>query len=178
MTLYLLIDGEPCRLEIRTPAGGDAPEFWFAKKDGPLEQISAEAVALEPGILSITAGGRSSAGGRSLEARLDVTPQSTAVLLNGRRYEFSQFDPRSLQARRATGGGDDGPRTLKSPMPGRVLRILVAAGGAVVAHQGVLVVEAMKMQNELKSPKEGTVSRVLVAEGDTVTAGQTLAIIT
>jgi biotin carboxyl carrier protein len=171
VTLYLLIDGEACRVEIRTAASG-APQFFFARGDKPLEEISAEAITLEPGILSLIT------DGRSLEARLDVTPQSTAVLLDGRRYEFSQFDPRSLQARRATAGGDDGPRTLKSPMPGRVLRILAPAGSAVAAQQGVLVVEAMKMQNELKSPKEGTVTRVLVAEGDTVTAGQALAIIT
>jgi biotin carboxyl carrier protein len=63
-------------------------------------------------------------------------------------------------------------------MPGRVLRILVPAGSPVKAQQGILVVEAMKMQNELKSPKEGTVARILVAEGDTVTAGQALATIT
>ena len=171
MTLHLLIDGEPCRLEVRAPAAGGAPQFFFARGDNQLEEIPAEAVTLEPGILSIVT------GGRSLEARLDVTPQSTAVLLNGRRYEFSQFDPRSLKARRTAAGGDDGPRTLKSPMPGRVLRILVPAGNPVSAQQGILVVEAMKMQNELKSPKEGTVTRILVAEGDTVTAGQPLAII-
>jgi biotin carboxyl carrier protein len=173
VTLHLLhvsIDGEPCRVEIRTPATGGR-QFFFARGEKPLEEISAEAVTLEPGVISITT------DGRSLEARLDVKPQSTAVLLNGRRYEFSQFDPRSLQARRATAGGDDGPRTLKSPMPGRVLRILAVAGSPVAAQQGILVVEAMKMQNELKSPKEGTVTRVLVAEGDTVTAGQALAII-
>lgn len=170
MTIHLLIDGEPCRVEIRTAASG-VQQFFFARGDNQLEEISAEAALLEPGILSIVS------GGQSLEARLDVTPQSSAVLVNGRRYEFAQFDPRSLQARRATAGGDDGPRTLKSPMPGRVLRILAPAGSAVAAQQGILVVEAMKMQNELKSPKEGTVTRILVAEGDTVTAGQALAII-
>jgi biotin carboxyl carrier protein len=171
MTLYLLINEQPCRVEIITPAGGGAPKYQFARGDDPLTAIAADAVALEPGIISILA------NGRSYEVRLEVTPQGTSVVLDGQRYDFSQFDPRSLQARRTSGGGDDGPRTLKSPMPGRVLRILVPAGSAVAAQQGILVVEAMKMQNELKSPKEGTVSRILVAEGDTVTAGQALATI-
>jgi biotin carboxyl carrier protein len=62
-------------------------------------------------------------------------------------------------------------------MPGRVVRILVAKGDTVAAHQSVLVLEAMKMQNELKSPKEGRVIDLRVAPGDTVSSGQPLAII-
>jgi biotin carboxyl carrier protein len=172
MTLYLLINEQPCRVEISAAVGGEAPRFHFMRGDDPPVAVAADAITLEPGIISILI------GGLSYEARLEVSPQGTSVLLNGKRYEFSHFDPRSLQARRSSGGADDGPRTLKSPMPGRVLRILVPAGSPVKAQQGILVVEAMKMQNELKSPKEGTVARILVAEGDTVTAGQALATIT
>jgi biotin carboxyl carrier protein len=62
-------------------------------------------------------------------------------------------------------------------MPGKVVRILAAAGSSVEAGQGVLVVEAMKMQNELKSPKAGKVQKVLVAEGAAVNAGDVLAIV-
>jgi len=172
MTFYLMLDGEACRVEIRTTAGGGAAEYFFARGDGALEHISAEAVMLGPGVLSMLA------EGASYEARLDVAPTGSAVVLHGRRYAFSSYDPRSLQARRGAAGYDDGPRTLHSPMPGRVLRILLAAGSAVEAQQGILVVEAMKMQNELKSPKSGTMARILVAEGETVTAGQALATIT
>jgi biotin carboxyl carrier protein len=62
-------------------------------------------------------------------------------------------------------------------MPGKVVRIIVPQGESVEAGKGVLVVEAMKMQNELKSPKAGKVQKILVAEGATVNAGDTLAII-
>jgi biotin carboxyl carrier protein len=62
-------------------------------------------------------------------------------------------------------------------MPGRIVRLLVEKGDTVVAHQGILVIEAMKMQNEIKSPKEGRVADLRVAPGDTVAAGDTLAII-
>ena len=62
-------------------------------------------------------------------------------------------------------------------MPGKILRVLVAAGEAIEAKQGLMVVEAMKMQNEIRSPKRGTVERLMVAEGQTVNAGEVLAII-
>ena len=62
-------------------------------------------------------------------------------------------------------------------MPGRVVRVLAARGEEVEAHQGVVVIEAMKMQNELKSPKAGRVAEIRVAPGDTVSAGDVLAVI-
>jgi biotin carboxyl carrier protein len=62
-------------------------------------------------------------------------------------------------------------------MPGRIVRLLVEKGEVVAAHQGVIVVEAMKMQNELKSPKNGRVAEIRVSPGDTVAAGDILAII-
>ena len=62
-------------------------------------------------------------------------------------------------------------------MPGRVVRVMVEKGDTVTAHQGVLVLEAMKMQNEVKSPKEGRVRELRVSPGDTVSAGDVLAII-
>jgi biotin carboxyl carrier protein len=60
-------------------------------------------------------------------------------------------------------------------MPGKVIRLLVAAGDTVEAGQGLIVVEAMKMQNEIKSPKSGTLERFLAKEGQTVNAGDVLA---
>ncbi|MBI3663579.1 MAG: biotin/lipoyl-binding protein [Acidobacteria bacterium] len=62
-------------------------------------------------------------------------------------------------------------------MPGKIVRVLAKAGDAVEAGQGLLVVEAMKMQNEIKAPKTGKVEKVLVAEGQTVNAGETLAVV-
>ena len=68
-----------------------------------------------------------------------------------------------------------GPVTLRAPMPGRVVKLLVKAGAAVKAGQGVLVVEAMKMENELKAPRDGVVKQFHAAEGAAVEAGEELA---
>ncbi|MBC7929115.1 MAG: biotin/lipoyl-binding protein, partial [Rubrivivax sp.] len=70
-----------------------------------------------------------------------------------------------------------GRAQINAPMPGKVVRVLVEAGQAVEAGAGLVVVEAMKMQNELKSPKTGTVSEVRVEPGATVNAGDVLVII-
>jgi biotin carboxyl carrier protein len=73
--------------------------------------------------------------------------------------------------------GFEGRQQLTAPMPGKVVRILLAAGEDVRAGQGIIVVEAMKMQNEIKSPKDGRVAELRVAEGATVSANQVLAIV-
>ena len=72
---------------------------------------------------------------------------------------------------------EQGPRKLVSAMPGKVVRVLLAPGSEVEAGQAVLVVEAMKMQNELKSPKKGVVQKIVVSEGTAVNAGDVLAIV-
>lgn len=74
-------------------------------------------------------------------------------------------------------GGEKGPRKLIAPMPGKVVRLLVAEKAEVEAGQGLLVVEAMKMQNEIKSPKKGTVQKLVAREGTNVNAGDVLAIV-
>jgi biotin carboxyl carrier protein len=99
-----------------------------------------------------------------------------ALHLGAKRIPYRVDDPRSLRSRRRH-GQSDGPVTLRASMPGRIVRLLVAKGDTVAAHQGILVIEAMKMQNEIKSPKEGRVADLRVAPGDTVAAGDTLATI-
>jgi biotin carboxyl carrier protein len=84
-------------------------------------------------------------------------------------------DPRSLRARRRSATAEDGIKKITAPMPGKVVRILVAAGAEVEAGQSVLVIEAMKMQNELKSPKKGILRKITVSEGAAVEAGRILA---
>lgn len=83
--------------------------------------------------------------------------------------------------KRFTGGSgaaaSQGRASLTAPMPGKVVRIMVKVGDAVAAHQGIMVVEAMKMQNEVQSPKDGTMTEIRVAEGQTVNAGEVLAVI-
>jgi biotin carboxyl carrier protein len=91
------------------------------------------------------------------------------------RFRAAVRDPRSLRSRLRDGDSVQGIKKLAAPMPGKVVRILAPAGTEVEADQPVLVIEAMKMQNELKSPKRGRVKRVAVSEGAAVEAGQTLA---
>jgi biotin carboxyl carrier protein len=85
-------------------------------------------------------------------------------------------DPRAVR-RRGEGASVEGRQTLKAAMPGKVVRVLVREGDSVEAGQGVVVVEAMKMQNEVKSPKSGIVVKVSTVEGSTVNAGEVLAIV-
>jgi biotin carboxyl carrier protein len=98
-------------------------------------------------------------------------------VIAGRRYEFVVDDPRSLRGRRAKEDGATGPRAVKAPMPGRVVRVLVSEGDEVVEQQGVVVIEAMKMQNELKVPKAGRIAKVAVTVDTTVSAGEVLIIV-
>ncbi len=115
--------------------------------------------------------------GRAYRCLLDRTPSGDAIVLAGKRYPFSAEDPRALKSRKARGADADGPLEIKSSMPGRILRVIATEGDEVTLGQGLLVVEAMKMQNEMKTPRAGRVKRIAVGEGDTVNAGQLLAII-
>ena len=109
--------------------------------------------------------------GRSWEAGLVEIEDGFEVEVVGLRHEFEVMDPRRKALRMAGGVGD---KVLKTQMPGRMMRLLVAEGDDVVEGQPVVVVEAMKMENELKSPVAGSVRRVCVAEGEQVLARATL----
>jgi biotin carboxyl carrier protein len=84
-------------------------------------------------------------------------------------------DPKRLAARGAGPDAAGGPAEIRASMPGKVVRVLVNEGDEVARGDGIIVLEAMKMQNELASPKAGTVKKVNASEGDTVAAGQVLA---
>jgi biotin carboxyl carrier protein len=85
-------------------------------------------------------------------------------------------DPRSLRRKRA-GLAEAGEQKLTASMPGKVVRIIANLGDQITAGQGVLVIEAMKMQNEVRSPKDGQLKKLLVRQGANVVAGEVLAII-
>lgn len=136
--------------------------------DQPFEFDSAQA---EADILSMLV------GGRAYEVRRDGAGPDLSIIVSGQRFAAEVSDPRSLRARKAKGGAAEGPKKITAPMPGKVVRVLMPEGSEVEAGQGVIVIEAMKMQNELKSPKAGRVKKVLVAEGAAVNAGDPLAII-
>jgi biotin carboxyl carrier protein len=103
--------------------------------------------------------------------------QSFEVVLRGRSYEVALLDPRRLRSATTAGGLHTGAAEIVSPMPGKIVKILVEPGAEIEAGAGVVVVEAMKMQNEMKAPKGGTVVAIAVAEGATVNAGDVLAVI-
>jgi pyruvate carboxylase subunit B len=96
--------------------------------------------------------------------------------LGGDRWEVEVVDERTRHIRSLTAGAGvaRGPATLRAPMPGLVLRVLVEAGGEVVSGAGLVVLEAMKMENELKAPAAGVVGVVRVRAGEPVEKGQIL----
>jgi len=98
------------------------------------------------------------------------------VHVNGRHYNARVRDPRRA-ARRRGGLVLDGAQNVLAPMPGKVVRFLVSQAEEVRAGQGLVVVEAMKMQNEIKSPKAGKVVKIVAEEGATVNSGSVLLIV-
>ena len=90
-----------------------------------------------------------------------------------------QLNPRPAYGRRGDGAdAGSGPQRIVAPMPGKVVRVLGAKGDAVAQRQAVVVIEAMKMENELRASRDGVLTDVLVQEGQSVEAGTLLAIIT
>lgn len=118
---------------------------------------------VEPGVYSILR------GARSYEVRVIERVVQTA----GRAFEIDVIDPRAASARRA-GFGKDGRQEITAPMPGKIVRVLVEEGATVEEGQGLVVVEAMKMQNEMKAPKAGRVIALAARAGASCTAGQVL----
>ncbi len=99
------------------------------------------------------------------------------VALREERVSLELADPRKLKSARHRHAEADGEIAISSPMPGKIVRLLVKEGESVKAGQGLIVVEAMKMQNELKSPRGGVVKSVNAREGKTVNAGEELLVI-
>jgi biotin carboxyl carrier protein len=149
--LELERSGSQCR--FRWPDGGD----W---REASVERV-------EPGIYSVLL------EGSSYEVKVVPGPDAVFVDIRG---EHRTVEVSSLRdaTRRTAGFGPGGRQNVSAPMPGKIVRVLVAAGDTVVAGAGLIVVEAMKMQNELKAPKGGRVAVLAAREGETVAAGETL----
>ena len=120
-------------------------------------------------------------GDQGISREVQVTPAgrrgSLLVTLGGRTVPATLNGRRSRSAASDAGGGADGEQSIVAPMPGRVVRLLVAPGDAVEMRQGVVVVEAMKMENELRSPKNGRVKSISVTPGASVEAGRVLLVV-
>ena len=165
MKLELKVNGAPGRIELLEPA----PECRFRLDDGA--EQAAQVELAEPCVYSILM------DGRSYDARVEDTPEgSVVVVIDGYRFEIDVRDPRRMR-RHGSGGSGEGVQNVVAPMPGKVVRVLVAPGDAVETGQGLIVVEAMKMQNEMKAARAGAVLSVSAREGATVTAGEVLATI-
>jgi biotin carboxyl carrier protein len=118
--------------------------------------------------------------GRVFDCRVEGWSESGKridVIVGTENYALTLTDPKRLSsATSASAHGDDTARIV-APMPGKVVRVLVQVGGQVAAGDGILVVEAMKMQNEMKSPRAGTVIALNAQTGATVNAGDLLAVV-
>lgn len=145
-------------------------DTWRIALDG--KEADADAMQIAPGVFSILLDGQSYG--------VRVTPEVNGALkLQSGEHEFAAevADPRAWRGRRHGAVEAKGRQQVVAPMPGKVVRVLVAAGEKVEAGQGLLVVEAMKMQNEVRSPKSGVVERLMVKEGQAVNAGEVLVVI-
>ena len=166
-------------MELIARIGNAAHELTL----GPIDSVSSEcAFALNSvaGKAEVKAVGPRAysilVGARSYEVEIEGSGDDFVVAVNGRRFEISIQDPRRSRGR--AGGIDSrGAGDIASPMPGKVVRVLVGAGDEVRPGQGLLVVEAMKMQNEIKAPGAGKIKTVHVSEGSAVAAGEVMVVV-
>jgi biotin carboxyl carrier protein len=158
MNYYLAVDGCPARLSV------EGTRFRYERGEG---ESAPRDFSIEPageGRFSVLADARS----------YEVTLLSSGeVSVNGRTFRVEVFDPRAWRSRERA-DQSQGRQKIVASMPGRVIRVLVELNQAVEAGQGLIVVEAMKMQNEMKSPQAGKVVELKTAPGAAVAAGEVL----
>lgn len=128
-----------------------------------VQPAAADVVEVEPGVYSVLA------GPNSFEARIT----NDEICVAGHTFSVEVEDPRQWK-RSSHSTGAHGRVSIAAAMPGKVIRVLVAAGDEVAEGQGIVVVEAMKMQNELKAPRKGRVISVDVKADDSVKPGAVL----
>jgi biotin carboxyl carrier protein len=140
---------------------------WKISLDG--NALDVDAVEVAPNTFSVLL------NGESHQIRVAPRPDGSLTLHTGlAEYDAEVSDPRSWRGRRHGALEAEGRQQIAAPMPGKVVRLLVKQGDAVQAGQGLMVVEAMKMQNEIRSPKSGKVEKLLATEGQAVNAGEVL----
>ncbi|MDQ2745845.1 MAG: acetyl-CoA carboxylase biotin carboxyl carrier protein subunit [Acidobacteriota bacterium] len=147
VNLTAAVDGRVYELEVSEPE----PNVYLFKHENKIHQIfvAPNERSGEPLVVSLA-------------------NQTFAVKIN---------DPKRLRGTKSAGESADGASEIKTAMPGKLVRILVETGAEIKKGDGVLIVEAMKMQNEMKAPKDGIVKEIRFQEGATVNAGDVLAVI-
>ena len=164
MVYEIIVGGQSHRFELERSSGR-----WECRLDG--KTVNVDAVIPRPDVLSLLI------DGRAYEIKREQTATDLHLWVGKACFAVELRDPRSLRSRQKSAGDEKGPRKILAPMPGRVVRLLVAEKSEVEAGQGIVVVEAMKMQNEIKSPKKGVVKKISAVPGTTVNPGDVLAIV-
>src|ERR1051325_1569713 len=141
------VDGRRYEVVAREPERG----VYLLLADGHVYECRVERDAAEPALVHVHTGKQS--------------------------YTVKLTDPKRLRAGQSAGAQADGAAQVIAVMPGKVVRVLVEQGATIEAGQGIVVVEAMKMQNEMKSPRAGRVAELQARPGATVNAGDVLAVI-
>lgn len=163
-TYELVLEGRRQKLRLERSEGRARVDLGGKSLEVDVSQLSEDAFSL---ILE----------GRSHDVSVSPNAGGFQVVVDGESFQVSLVDPRREGP--STSGRTEaaGPVAVSAPMPGKVVRILTAEGEEVRQGQGLVVVEAMKMQNELGSPKSGRVRAVRVAEGQAVDAGEPLVLV-
>jgi len=164
MKLELSIGDRARNIEIERHDG----QFRF-RIDG--RAVAADVLQVQPDVYSVLI------NGEAFEAHIECGASGLHVHIDGRKFPMAIAGPRQWRRDRNLIAAAEGHQPIVSSMPGKVVRVMVRTGDAVEAGQGLLVVEAMKMQNEIKSPKAGKIERIAAQEGQTVNAGEVLAVI-
>ncbi|MDT4898069.1 MAG: hypothetical protein QOH25_3146 [Acidobacteriota bacterium] len=167
MKLTAELEGEKYELDIKHDESRVVAEI-----DGCRYEV--EARSSQPGVYLLLA------DGHVYECRVEhpgAKQEAVEVTVGTRAYAVTLTDPKRLRGGQSAGVPLDGAARIVAPMPGKVVRVLVEAGAEIEAGAGLVVVEAMKMQNELKSPKAGKVTSINVTTGATVNAGDVLAVV-
>jgi biotin carboxyl carrier protein len=164
MVYDVIVDRKAHRLDLTRTGGG-----WICHLDG--KEVHVDAVLPRRDVLSLIV------DGHAFEVKREQIASDLHLWVGNTPFAVEVRDPRSLRSRKSDAQDEKGPCKIVALMPGRVVRLLVAERAEVEAGQGVVVVEAMKMQNEIKSPKKGTVRKITVAAGAAVNACDVLAIV-
>lgn len=164
MKIKVAIQG--VRRTVELTNSGDKPRWEIDGKN-----LEADAVEVSPGIYSVLI------DGKSVEVRIERVGTQLRVVANGQEYLAAIDNPRELRKNRAGAAQIEGRQEVVAPMAGKVIRTLVKSGDEVQSGQGLLIVEAMKMQNEIRSPKAGKVEQLKVVEGQTVNPGDIVVVV-
>jgi len=169
MRYDISVEGKVYRVDLKKGPAPAPQDYWICQLDG--REIKVDAVQLGSNTLSLVL------DGKSFEIRRESAGEVQRLFVRGRQYDVTVQDARSRKSRKRSLADNAGSLKLTAAMPGKVIRVLAKDGDTLQAGMGILVVEAMKMQNELRSPKDGRLKQMLAREGMNVNAGDVLAVL-